>query len=271
MESITISGFAGDDTSLDVVSWSNGGATGIAVGTTSWSTGSIELDDGVNSIAITAVDIFGYSSFQDIVITKQAAEAIENVAQDISEDQPIYVMDDLDTDNDGFANEDEIACGSDPNTPNLIDDPGATPAIPGLLYSAQSIYTEGEKIGKYKPDCLNRDIDGDGLPNWWEEQYYSGSSTAGLADGDEDEDACDNTCEYERGTDPTVPQTIAFTLEVVGAFDDQGNAYSYEALTWLPEFGHTLIIQAAWTGDSGSIPDEAVFSLRQTSSHPDGL
>ncbi len=51
LASITISGFAGDDTSLDVVSWSNGGATGIAAGTTSWSTGSIELDDGVNSIS----------------------------------------------------------------------------------------------------------------------------------------------------------------------------------------------------------------------------
>ena len=266
LASITVSGFAGDDTSLDEVSWSNDGATGIAAGTTSWSTGPIELDDGVNTITITAVDIFGNASAKNIVITKQAAEAIENVAQDISEDQPIYVMDDLDTDDDGFANEDEIACGSDPNTPNLIVNPGATPAIPDLLYSELSIYTEGEKIGKYKPDCLNRDIDDDGLPNWWEEQYYSGSSTAGLAGGDEDEDACNNTCEYERGTDPTVPQTIAFSLEVLEIVDDQGQMH--DPSTWLPEFGHTLKIRATWSSVTGSAPAEAVFSLSQTSSHP---
>ena len=90
----------------------------------------------------------------------------------------------------------------------------------------------------------------------------------GLADGDDDEDACDNTCEYERGTDPTVPQTIAFTLEVVGAFDDQGIAYTYDSLTWLPKFGHTLEIQATWNTDYGTVPSEAVFSLKQTSSHP---
>ncbi len=223
---------------------------------------------GSTASAITAVDIFGYSSFQDIVITKQAAEAIENVAQDISEDQPIYVMDDLDTDDDGFANEDEIACGSDPNTPNLIDDPGATPAIPGLLYSAQSIYTEGEKIGKYKPDCLNRDIDGDGLPNWWEEQYYSGSPTADWQTAMRTRMLA--TIPVSMSVEPIRPFLRPSLLPWKWSAPSTTRAMltTTNPLTWLPKFGHTLMIQATWTGDSGSIPDEAVFSLSQTSSHP---
>jgi parallel beta-helix repeat protein len=277
LESISISGFASDDTAIKSVNWLNGGSSGTAEGTVSWNTGPIALNDGVNTIQITAIDIFdksGESSFQEIEVTKQASETIVNVEEDLSGGHTSNILDELDTDGDGFANDDEIACGSDPYIPDLIDDPAPIPAIPNFLYSTQSTYTEGEKTGLYIPDCLNPDIDGDKLPNWWEEQYFPGALLGDTAedngDGDFDSngDPCHNLCEYERGTDPTEPQTIAFTLDVLRAFDDQGNEYAFNALEWLPRFGHTLEIQATWVGDPESVPPEVFFSLKQTSSHP---
>ncbi|RLC16871.1 MAG: hypothetical protein DRI24_07300 [Deltaproteobacteria bacterium] len=260
LESITISGFASDDTAIDILTWSNGTTTGTAEGTTSWTTGPIELNEGPNSIQIEARDIFGNYSFEDIEVTRQAAESIENVEQDLSVGHTSNVADEIDTDGDLFANDDEIACGSDP------DDDADTPAL--YSYSEDYKYKNGEKIGLYIPDCLNLDIDGDGLPNWWEEQYFPGAPLADTAGDDGDGDLCNNLCEYERGTAPTTPQTIAFALEVVGAFDDLGNPYDYDPLTWLPKFGHTLEIQATWNPDYGALPAQAVFSLKQTSSHP---
>jgi hypothetical protein len=280
LASITISGFASDDTAVDKVFWSRSDSEFLAEGTTSWSTGPIDLDDGVNTIQITAVDIFGNSSSQGIEITKQATESIENVQQDLSGGYTSNVMDDLDTDKDGFANDDEIACGSDPDSPNLIPDPmPEPPVLPGLLYSVQSKYTDGEKAGLYIPDCLNPDIDRDGLPNWWEEQYFPGAPLADTSldnpddDLDEEGNPCHNLCEYERGTDPIVNETIAFALEVLEVTDGQGQQVTDDQgqpLTpekWVPEFGHTLEIQATWIG-SGPAPARAVFSLKQTSSHP---
>ena len=261
LDSITISGFAIDDSEIELVTWSNGNATGTAVGTASWNTGPINLVEGINTISITANDALLNSSFQEIEVVKQAAESIENVEEDLTEEEPTYVMDELDADGDGFANDDEIACGSDPYDADSVPD----------LYSTANQYADGEKEGLFIPDCLNPDIDGDGLPNWWEEEYFSGSPTAAVADEDIEDnglgDSCDNACEYERGTDPNTPQTITFTLAVTGAFDDQGNAYPYEPDVWLPKFGHTLEVTATWNTALGDPPAEAVFDLNQTSSH----
>lgn len=53
------------------------------------------------------------------------------------------------------------------------------------------------------PVFAEEDTDGDGLPNWWEIQYFGDLSEDG--EGDFDGDGYTNLEEYEAGTDPTVP------------------------------------------------------------------
>jgi hypothetical protein len=45
------------------------------------------------------------------------------------------------------------------------------------------------------------DTDGDGLPDWWEQQYF-GSATAAAPDDDPDQDGQTNLEEFQAGTDP---------------------------------------------------------------------
>ena len=49
------------------------------------------------------------------------------------------------------------------------------------------------------------DIDGDGLPDWWEVQYFG--RTTPLPEEDEDEDGLTNLQEYEHTTDPSMADT----------------------------------------------------------------
>ena len=54
------------------------------------------------------------------------------------------------------------------------------------------------------------DGDGDGLPDWWEQQYFGGVSQ--LASDDEDGDGSNNLTEYVAGTDPLNAQSM-FTIQ----------------------------------------------------------
>jgi predicted outer membrane repeat protein len=50
------------------------------------------------------------------------------------------------------------------------------------------------------------DDDGDGLPNWWESEYFGGPTNAAPS-GDSDNDNLTNSQEFQYGTNPTVPDT----------------------------------------------------------------
>ena len=54
------------------------------------------------------------------------------------------------------------------------------------------------------------DGDGDGLPDWWEQQYFGGVSQ--LTSDDEDGDGSNNLTEYVAGTDPLNAQSM-FTIQ----------------------------------------------------------
>ncbi len=154
-----------------------------------------------------------------------------------------------------YLNDDEIACGSDPLCAEEPCDSNL-PATPPN-YANTNYPTGHENEGYLWPDCLNPDIDGDGLPNWWEEEYFAGSPTDAVAENDDDDDGLNNLQEYQGGTNPTVAQTIAFSLIATDTGSGDG----------LPEFGKTFRVQATWT-DSSPAPAQAVFSLRMTSNYP---
>lgn len=266
LQNISLSGLANDDTEVDSVSWQvivGGSQNGTASGTGSWTAGPILLPvvtgEPVSvTVRVTATDIFGKSGSEDIIITR--VPGATNVDEDLSgEGSELSADDPLDVDGDHYLNDDEIACGSDP----LCGDDTSGPCASGLPakppnYGTNTAYPAGhEKYGYLWPDCLNPDMDGDGLPNWWEEEYFAGSPTDGVAEADDDSDGLTNVQEYESGTNPTVAQTIAFTLEVT----DMGNGDG------LPAFGKSYEVKATWTGPDPA-PSQAVFSLRMTSNYP---
>ena len=53
-----------------------------------------------------------------------------------------------------------------------------------------------------RPNPLDRDTDGDGLPDWWELAYGEGLTVMNAGD-DPDQDDCINAGEYRAGTVPT--------------------------------------------------------------------
>ncbi len=80
-------------------------------------------------------------------------------------------------------------------------------------------YTHGEDAGVYSAlpipvsnrvtgvdFTLGTDADSDGIPDWWEMQYFGGPTNA-VADADSDSDGLTNSQEYQHGTDPINPDT----------------------------------------------------------------
>lgn len=65
------------------------------------------------------------------------------------------------------------------------------------------------------------DTDADGLPDWWEESWFSGRNTA-EGDADADQDGMDNGAEYVAGTSPV---DAASRLFLLGGVDDQTAAF----------------------------------------------
>ena len=73
---ITLAGTAADNVGVTAVTWSiSGGATGSAIGTTSW-TANISIPAGVNNISVTARDAAGNSASKLIAVTRSAGDSV---------------------------------------------------------------------------------------------------------------------------------------------------------------------------------------------------
>lgn len=97
-----------------------------------------------------------------------------------------------DTDNDGLTLKDEYRYLTDPTDADTDDD----------------TYTDGQEVKKgYSPLGAGRlDMDSDGLPDTWEENY--GLSTAEAnAEADPDQDGLETLTEWLHGTNPVVADT----------------------------------------------------------------
>jgi hypothetical protein len=98
-------------------------------------------------------------------------------------------------------------------------DAGTTNINPDLLAELQTMTTYAPQDGGWPdtntPDLgyhypVNEDSDYDGLPDWWEWYWFGNYTQTGS--GDYDGDGTSNLQEYQDGTDPTNPDSVAGLL-----------------------------------------------------------
>jgi hypothetical protein len=102
----------------------------------------------------------------------------------------------------------------------------------------------------------NGDADGDGLPNWWEQQYGLDPLSTFLdngADGDPDGDGYTNLQEFLAGSDPRNPLSTPLQItpppfQITSILQSGNNI----VLTWTTPGGSTNQVQATNGGSAGS-------------------
>lgn len=114
--------------------------------------------------------------------------------------------------------------------------------------------------------CLGGDSVGDGIPDAWRKQFFGGTGTTTNSQScvacDPDGDGVTNLQEYQRGTDPTNPQSMNVTLYANSVTGNNG----FDGLSPVIVGGHgpkrdiQAAITAAVTGDSVEIAgDQAAY------------
>jgi hypothetical protein len=117
-----------------------------------------------------------------------------------------------------------------------------TPVLPVSFTGHRTLVKDIVLHGVTDPSDPNRDIDFDGLPDLWEDQYfgngdaYTASSELVLysAGDDPDGDRCPNGCEQVRGSDPLDPDSDSNPNGIAGAGGD-GLLDGAEAYTYLTD------------------------------------
>ena len=72
---MSLGGTASDNATVTQVTWSNSrGGNGTAIGTTSWNAASISLQDGSNTLTVTARDAAGNSATDVLTVTYNAPD-----------------------------------------------------------------------------------------------------------------------------------------------------------------------------------------------------
>ena len=79
-----------------------------------------------------------------------------------------------------------------------------TPIEPGGQYAVDPIPVSNRVTGI--SFTIDQDTDVDGIPDWWEMEYFGGPTNAVWSD-DPDDDLLNNLQEFEHGTDPLNPDT----------------------------------------------------------------
>jgi len=86
-----------------------------------------------------------------------------------------------------------------------LEVPASAVGVAGKIVEGMAFTLYGGRAAWDSAGAMKPDHDGDGLPDWWEMQYFG--NLLQTAEGDADEDWLTNLEEYQLGTDPTNPDT----------------------------------------------------------------
>jgi len=127
--------------------------------------------------------------------------------------------------------------------------------VSSLIYTTDlagnpRIVGKGVDMGAYEyvaPPTL--DSDGDGLPDWWENQYC-GNPTGMNPEADDDGDGMDNMSEYIAGTNPRDPSSLLRILEI--SYKTGGTQNGYE-IKWQSVSGRYYDVEWSWSPGNFSV------------------
>ncbi len=113
------------------------------------------------------------------------------------------------------------------------------------------------------PAELYRDTDGVGIPDWWQQQYFStiGINPGAYTNGN----TVTNLQAYLDGTNPNNPATSNYTLSVTGpvTVQPQQNTYAPGTVVTLTVTGAFL---QNWTGDASGDANPLTVTMNQNKS-----
>jgi hypothetical protein len=128
-----------------------------------------------------------------------------------------------------------------------VGDPFSAPLSTG--------YTRYGSLGQYTLTGtvpVSPDLDGDGLPNEWEQLYFS-SPTGAIANIDTDGDGAGNLEEYISGHNPTNPASVFAISSVTGSVPFIVTWNSIEGRLYNVEWS-TNLVDGVFTNISGDLP-----------------
>lgn len=129
-------------------------------------------------------------------------------------------------------------------------------ALGNPMGSPPTGYTDYAVLGQYSiAGLISSDIDGDGLPNDWEQLYFGGYTNA-VATLDDDNDGADNLTEYISGHNPKDPASV---FKIIHFYNISPTASTY-VVTWSSVAGR--VYNVGWSDDltapfidiSGNLP-----------------
>jgi hypothetical protein len=111
-----------------------------------------------------------------------------------------------------------LAAGSSYQVTNTVTIPANAPASYYLIIKAnyQNSVFESDEANNWRAFGvgITQDADGDGIPDWWEQQYF-GSITNCAPDADPDGDGMPNLLEYLADTNPTNALSVLRVSRIV--------------------------------------------------------
>ncbi len=113
---------------------------------------------------------------------------------------------------------------------------------------AQFLHIGGTLIYRSLQLNPNQSAVGDGIPNWWKQQYGFDPLDPTVASADPDRDGADNLQEYLAGTNPT---NAASVFHIISAAKTNSNV----RVTWSTVGGHSYVLQTNDDLGAGAFAD----------------